>query len=211
MITPTTIMVVGPTGSGKTEVVMKMLTRDGDFFDTPVSRVRYHYGAWQEKFERIAGSDERYTFIEGLPSEEDLPSDGEHTVMVIDDLMEAASKSKTAADIFTKHSHHKNITVIIILQKLYGNSHIYRVITGNAHVLVLFKNPRNASEIRRLAPQMFPSDPEFLVSAYTEATKKPFSYLVVNAHQQTPDRLRVTGNLFTDETPELYMPIRGQM
>ena len=46
---------------------------------------------------------------------EDLPGGGTYTVIVIDNLMEVVSKSKTAMDVFTKHSHHRNMTVIFFV------------------------------------------------------------------------------------------------
>ena len=59
----------------------------------------YHYGAWQNRFTEVEASDSR--FVEGLPTHNDLPRGTTPTVMVIDDLMEEVSKSKTAMDIFT--------------------------------------------------------------------------------------------------------------
>ena len=68
----------------------------------------------------VEAADPRFEFAEGLPVYEALPEGSEHTVMVIDDLMEEASKSMTAMDMFTKHSHHRNMTVLFLAQKLYG-------------------------------------------------------------------------------------------
>ena len=205
MYTPTTIMVAGPTGSGKTELVIKMLGNGGAFVSPP-KEIRYHYGAWQTRFADIEATDPRYTFVEGIPGLDDLPSGEQHTVMVIDDLMEEASKSKVAVDIFTKYSHHRNMSVVFLVQKLYGTTHQSRVISQNAHVLVLFKNPRDKTAIQVLGRQMFPAHPGFLTSAFNQATQKPHSYLVINAHQKTDERLRVIGNLFDTDTPTVYRP-----
>lgn len=209
VFTPTTMIVAGPTGSGKTELVFRMLG-EGGVFDHPPSEIRYHYGAWQKRFEDVEGADKRYVFVEGIPGPDDLPSGSHHTVMVIDDLMEEASKSKTAMDIFTKHSHHQNMSVIFLVQKLYGKTHHMRVISQNAHILVLFKNPRDTLSIQALGRQMFPSSKGFLTESYIDATQEPHSYLVVNAHQKTDERLRVVGNLFDSETPTVYIPRVGR-
>ena len=175
-----------------------------------MNEIRYHYGAWQKRYEEIEKSDQRYTFISGVPSEDDLPSGDYHTVMVIDDLMEEVAgkkSSKTTGDIFTKHSHHRNMTVIYIVQKLYGNSHMSRVISQNAHIIILFKNPRDVGAVRTLGAQMFPANNGFLVEAFRDATSKPYSYLVVNAHQRTDERMRVLGNVFELEGEKaVYIP-----
>ena len=51
IITPTTIMITRPTGSGKTELVSRMMT--SDIFSQSITEIRYHYEAWQEKFENM--------------------------------------------------------------------------------------------------------------------------------------------------------------
>ena len=57
------------------------------------------------------------------------PHMGAHTVMVGDDSMEEVSKSKTAMDIFKKHSHHRNMTGVIFGPRIYGLTHNTRVIS----------------------------------------------------------------------------------
>ena len=126
--TPTTVMVVSPTGCGKTELVFRMLLTEDVFLPTP-TRIMYYYGAWQNRFTEVEASDSRFEFVEGLPTLNNLLSGTTHTVMVIDDLMEKVNNSKTAMDIFTKQSHHRNMTVLFLVQKLYGRTHNMRVIS----------------------------------------------------------------------------------
>ena len=83
------------------------------------ARIKYHYGAWQKRFAEVGAAE----FVEGLPTFVDLPGGSEHAVMVIDYLMEEVSKSKTAMDIFTKHSHHRDMTVLFLVQMLYRRTH----------------------------------------------------------------------------------------
>ena len=118
-VTPTKVMVFGPTNCGKTELVFKMFLSDKVFLLAP-TMIRYHYGARQNRFAEVEASDSRFEFVEGLHVYDDLPCGGAHTVMNINALMEEVSKSKTAMDIFTKHSHYRNMTVLFLVQKLYG-------------------------------------------------------------------------------------------
>ena len=48
-----------------------------------------------------------------------------------------------------------------------------RTISLNAHYLILFKNPRDASQINHLAKQMYPTKSKFMVEAYRDATLPP--------------------------------------
>ena len=63
---PTTVMVVGPTGCGKTQLVFKILLTDRVFLPVP-TRIKYHYGAWQPRFAEVEAADPRFELVEGLP------------------------------------------------------------------------------------------------------------------------------------------------
>ena len=43
---PTTAMIAGPTGSGKTNFVFKVLENLNAMFEVPVEKVYYFYGVW---------------------------------------------------------------------------------------------------------------------------------------------------------------------
>ena len=157
--TPTTVMVVGPKGCGNTELDPVQNIAFGQSVLPAPTRIKYYYGAWQKRFAEVeAAFDPRFEFVEGLSVFDDLPGGSEHTVTVIDDLMEEVTKSKTVMDIFTKHSHHRNMTVLLLVQKLYGRTHNTRVISQNAHLMILFKNPRNTSSVQTLGRQMYPGN-----------------------------------------------------
>ena len=52
-------------------------------------------------------------FHEGIPDSELLPKwFPEGGLLVLDDLMEEGGNDKRVLDLFTKHSHHQNITVM---------------------------------------------------------------------------------------------------
>mgnify|MGYP001802626459 CR=1 FL=1 len=93
VFTLTTIMVAGPTRSGKAELVFRMLG-EGGVFDPLPAKIRYQYGAWQNRFENIEAEDRIHRFVEGIPVPNDVPSGERHIdiVMVIDDLKEETSK-----------------------------------------------------------------------------------------------------------------------
>ena len=84
MPTPTTVMIVGPTGCGKTDLVFKILLLDRVFLPVPTRiKYMYYYGAWQTRFAEVEATDPRLESADGLPVYEDPPGGSEHTVMVI--------------------------------------------------------------------------------------------------------------------------------
>jgi len=112
----------------------------------------------------------------------------------------------TVANLFTKGSHHRNISVAFLVQNIFHKNKHIRTINLNAHYMVLFKNPRDASQFASLARQMYPNKSAFAVEAYKDATKKPYSYLFVDLRPEQDEDLRLRTNVFPDETGFVYVP-----
>jgi len=66
----------------------------------------------------------------------------------------------------------------------------------NAHYMVLFKNPRDVSQFANLARQMYPKTSQFAVEAYKDATREPYSYLLVDLRPEQDEELRLRTNIF---------------
>jgi len=140
-------------------------------------------------------------FREGLPRPEDYSSDPlSPKLIIIDDLMRESSSSEVIVDLFTKGSHHKNLSVILISQNLFHQGRGQRDISLNANYIVVFKNPRDRAQIRHLARQVYPDDPKFLEEAYYDATSRPHGYLLLDLKQSTPDEYRFRTCIFPDDT-----------
>ena len=77
-------------------------------------------------------------------------------VLVLDDLMEEGGQDKRVLDLFTKDSHHRNITVLYLTQDLFPPGKFSKTINRNAHYIVEFKKPRDQTGIRTILLQAFP-------------------------------------------------------
>jgi len=116
-------------------------------------------------------------------------------LLVIDDLM--SETNQLVSDIFTKISHHRNISVVYMTQNVFDINKYARTISLNAHYLVLFKNPRDANQFAVLSRQMYPVSCRFAVEAYRDATSTPFRYLLVDLRPDLEDeRCRLRTNIF---------------
>ena len=115
---PSSILVVGPSGSGKTFFTEKLILNNSELFEIPPKSIHYCYGAWQDGFKTMKKNGIK--FHEGIPDTEDLsewfPEGG---LLIMDDLMDEGSGDKRVLDLFTKHSHHQNITVIYLCQDMF--------------------------------------------------------------------------------------------
>ena len=73
------------------------------------------------------------------------------TFLVLDDLM--SETNDDAANLFTKGSHHRNVSVMFLTQNLFYKNRHMRTISLNEHYMILFKNPRDAGQFSILARQ----------------------------------------------------------
>ena len=116
--TPSSLMIAGPSGSGKTVFTTKLLLDNPELFADPHQDVHYCYGSWQKGFDPLKKAGVR--FHEGIPDSDALPQwFPEGGVLVLDDLMDEGGNDKRVLDLFTKHSHHRNITVTYLCQDLF--------------------------------------------------------------------------------------------
>ena len=118
--TPSSLLIAGPSGCGKTVFTTKLLLENGDLFQQTPKSIHYCYGSWQDGFQKLKKGGVK--FHEGIPESEQLPrwfpGGG---VLVLDDLMDEGDNDKRVLDLFTKHSHHRNITVLYLCQDLFPN------------------------------------------------------------------------------------------
>jgi hypothetical protein len=130
----------------------------------------------------------------------------ERNLLIMDDQMaESKDDASNFANIFTKGSHHRSITVVFLMQNLFEKGGAMRTINLNSQYIVLFKNPRDKRQISVLAQQMEPRNSNFVRDSYLDATEKPHGYLVFDLRQDTPEELRLVTNVDTD-TPTVYAP-----
>jgi len=152
----------------------------------------------------MVNSNRHFTVTHGYISTKDFQScdrvfDGlESTLLILDDLM--SKTSQLVANIFTKISHHSNISILHFTQNLFDNNKYARTISLNAHYLVLFKNPNDASQFATLARKMYPNTSKFAIEAYKDATNAPYGYLLIDLKPEQNERCRLRTNVFPGGT-----------
>lgn len=184
---------------GKTTFVIKL-----------ISEIKFFTNILWFNGERNALPKNIYSLAKSVKIFQEIPDSFENvtdnSLIVLDDLMTSAY-TKTICDLFTKGSHHKNISVILITQNVFHQGKYCRDISLNCKYLVLFKNPRDRSQIYPLARQIFPENPKALIKVYKEATSKPFGYLFLDLTQTTNDLVRFQTDIFNNNFISCYCPI----
>ena len=191
------MLIAGGTGSGKTFLVSYMLQHLSDLYDKIPKKIYVCYSRDQNLYDSFSElTSVPIEFIQGLP--QNLVTEP-GSLLIIDDLQ---SESALISHWFTKSSHHYNTNVIFITQNLFLKHPEFRTISLNSHYLIIFKNPRDMSQIANLAKQIKPGHAKFLVDSYRDATYNPHCYLVIDLKQSTPEHLRFRSNI--DPTKGYY-------
>ncbi|MDI9312370.1 MAG: hypothetical protein QM535_19325 [Limnohabitans sp.] len=194
---PFSMIVSGPSGSGKTFFVRRLLSESKYLFNKTFEglKVLWVYGQWQNLYsEDVANCD--ITYSESIPSADEIQTLSPN-VIVVDDLMNEVLDDINTGNLFTKISHHLNINVIFITQNLFHQGKQMRNISLSCHYFVLMKNNRDRSQIDILGRQM--KKLKILEEAFNDATKSPYSYLLIDFKQQTPENLILRSKIFKDE------------
>lgn len=197
---PFTCTVAGPTCSGKTRFVFRLIRHAEKTIDPPPEKIVYCYGEFQPSFADFP----EVEFHEGLPEIDRF--DGRHRVLlIIDDLMNEADQN--VSNLFTKLSHHRNVSVVFVTQNLFHRNRHIRTMNLNTHYIVLFKNPRDANQVAILARQMYPGKSKFVVEAFGDATREPYGYLLIDLKPETDEKYRLRTNIFPDDDRQyVYVP-----
>jgi len=201
---PFSAILSGPSQAGKTEFTFKLLENYKNMFTPVPDTIIYCYSIWQKKFLRLKEAIPDIKFVQGIIPEDDIDED-KNNLIILDDLMRETGKSDDVMDMFTRGSHHKNFSVILITQNLFNKGANTRTISLNAHYIVMFNNPRDRSQIRHLARQMYPRESGFLVEAFEDATSEAYSYLFLDLTQTTSENERIRSKIFPDEDGVIYI------
>ena len=210
---PSNILLVGPTGAGKTQFLTKSL--ESGIFQPPPTRIVWVYAEWQPAYDSVQGMVRAGLIpsVKFVKDETDYASvyqtlqPTERNLLILDDQMtETKGDAGNFANIFTKGSHHRSITVVFLIQNLFEKGGALRTVNLNSQYIVLFKNPRDKRQITVLAQQMEPRNAAFIQDSYSDATAKPHGYLAFDLRQETPEELRLITNVHSI-SPTVYVPV----
>ena len=191
--------VAGPSQSGKTEFVLRLLESKEELFRNPLNKVLWCYGIHNPNLQAHLLS-KGYKVHRGLPTEADIVP---HSICILDDLLTESENSREVTNMCTRAAHHKPCFVILISQNLFPQGKDARTRSLNTHYFVIFKNPRDKLQFETLARQISPTRSKSLIAAYEDATKSPHGYLFIDFTQECDEETRYRTNIF-DSTIRYY-------
>lgn len=183
------MLISGPSGSGKTTFLKNLIKNRNNLISENINRVIWCYG------EEMAKPDiEDIEYNCGIPDNFDNDSN-EPILIILDDLMMGAFNDKVC-ELFTKGSHHRNLSVIVVTQNIFHKGSHTRDISLNSKYIIVFKNPRDQLQFQCLARQIHPDNSSELMRIYKEVTNEPHGYLIIDLTQSINDLLRYRTNIF---------------
>jgi len=194
--------VSGTSGSGKSSFVIRFL-QNLDYLCTELTFAGGIVWCYGEK-SAVPSSHQlpaNIRYNKCVP-EEFGSANGEPCLVILDYLLTDVY-SKQVCELFTRGSHHRSISVILITQYHNHQGRFCRDISLNAPYIVALKNVRDKEHFMYLAAQVYPEDSFCLYNAYLNATQVPYGYLLLIVTQNTNDGPRFLTNIFPDDTTPL--------
>ena len=187
-----TLCIVGPSHSGKTQLTLTLLEHRYELFDCEPQRVVWCYGIYQPDLHRDLVRRGYHVQSDIIPIQDIRPYD----IIILADLIQESRNSNEVTAMFTKAAHHKPCFIIFIMQNLFPPGKEARTRSLNTHYCIIFKNPRDKSQVEYLARQIAPRKSKAILDIFEKATEKPHQYLFIDITQECPDTYRFRSHLF---------------
>ena len=136
-----------------------------------------------------------------------IEKEGKNSNIVVDDLLNEMSSNADIRKMFTKGRSHLNCTVILLWQNVFPKEPEKRNLSINAQHIVIFKNPRDKSQIRFFAQQVAPGKVISFLEVFNDCMKRSYRHLHCNFSQNTPEEIRYKTSLFPHEYPIIVYKI----
>jgi hypothetical protein len=205
---PMRMICQGVSSSGKSSFAFKLLKHRAEMMTPCPQRIVWLYSQDQPLYREVKKAIPNVEFIEGLPDNLDGDFFDREVVnfCIIDDLMTECAGNKSVTKLFCQTSHHKNVSLMYLIQNGFYRGSEMRTINLNASHLVIFANPRDKSSITSLAKQVAPGNNAFIRDAYNQAVEAtPFGYLCLSFHPRCPELLRVRTSIFPGEVTQVFI------
>ena len=147
--------------------------------------------------------------MHGIPDYLNSPqfiNPGKQNLIIFDDLMTEAKCDQRKADLFTKGSHYRNISIVYLTQNVFPHGKACRDIALNTQYLVLFNNPIDRQQVATLARIIYPSTSAMFMKRFEEATSRPYGYLVIDLKSSTSEQDRLQTDIFESTDQHAFEP-----
>jgi hypothetical protein len=186
-----TLTISGSSKSGKSRLILHLLKNADKCLSVLPTRIVICYGCEQPFYDEFKKLGFPVTLHKGVMTDD--PPRG--SMIIFDDLQHEADK---ILPYFIKLSHHLELSVVYITQNIFLKQN--RNITLNSNYIILFSSWRDKKQISTLASQIDPNNSAWIAKSYKDATRKPYTYIVFDFSQNTPNEFRIRDSVISDDT-----------
>jgi hypothetical protein len=202
---PLRLVIAGPSGSGKSWWIMKLVKFRELLFDTKFNRILYCVPAKKshvhlEIFNKIKEFFNHAELIFGLPTPTHIIGDTLPKLVIIDDQMQQIFASTFMEEVFIQHSHHGSCSLIFTTQNFF-NTGKTKTIIRQCNYKVIFNSPSDQIILRHISCQLKPDQPNFLINVFQTLEElfpsDDYKYILIDGEPKSKmKKLRIRTHIF---------------
>ena len=178
LITPFSLVIGGPSGSGKSKFLFDLLDNLPLCTDPPIEKVVFIYGVYQSIYAKYPN----IHFTSDLEAMKIRPV--EKTLLIIDDCMSAIKDDSALEALFTR-GRHENISTVLILQKKFYKGSVFKTCRDNASYLALTNHIQDQTQLYTFSNQLEVKGSQYFIKAYEDVIKTRFNYIFIDHHHKS--------------------------
>ena len=200
-VQPFSMILTGNSMSGKTSFVFDLIDNINNIVINPPQEIHFLYSVDQPIYAKYR---DKINFTKNVDILTLTPEDEGGAMIIIDDMSDILVKDPNLVSLFTKNTHHKNISVILILQNLFIQSPNYVTLRQNACYYGFTDVGMNLTALNIFASRLGGKEmSQYFKAAYKNTMKKKFQVLLLDAHPLSFLRGPPFGIIFRTNTNRL--------
>lgn len=218
---PFRMLVVGPTSSGKTTIVHRLLKHPKVLFGTNFDHIVYAVPKMTDTHHEFVNLLQQtvpnVTIHQGIPNVEELSVMGGRKLLILDDLIQQVVNDNSMHSAFTMLSSHTNTNIILISQNYFTQGKFANSLIRNISDKILFNDRSDKMWLNTVSRRMFPASTGFLNNAMSwvvENFSEPYEhylYIDTNPRSKLSAKFQVRTNIVPsddkDEQKKIKEPI----
>ena len=205
LIHPFSLIISGPTSSGKSTLLFQILENLHQNTDPAIEKVVFIYGVFQEVYKNYP----KFFFTDNFDYMDIKPT--VPTVLILDDVMSCVNNSKKLEELFTRGVHHNKLSVVLTLQNLFYQGSVMKTLRDNAMYIILTRHIQDVSKLDTFARQLERKGSNYFKDSYQDAVSKKYGYLFCDLHPHSelrdgPFKIKYRSLIHQPAGQILYIP-----
>ena len=178
LITPFSLVLAGPSGSGKSKFLFELLDNLDSCTKPKIEKVIFIYGVYQDLYKNYPN----IHFTDNLQYMKVRPQ--ENTLLILDDCMSQVKDSALLEQLFTR-GRHENISVILVLQSMFYKGSVLKTVRDNASYMAITNHIQDQTRLYTFSSQLELKNSAYFIDSYEDAMKTRFNYLFIDLHPKS--------------------------